>query len=85
MIALAFNTWAKVLIACFGWAIAFCAFVWVKEGRAEKIAVSYYQEHGEHLVFGSPTLTFYAVEWITDLIVALLSATVTFGIRNLLF
>jgi hypothetical protein len=83
-IALAATTWGALVVACLAWAFAACGFVWIKEGRAERVAISYYQGHGERL-FGSPAFTFYAIEWTTALIIALMIAIAPFAIRRMFF
>jgi len=82
LIALAVSTGAKLLIGCIGWTFAACAYIWVKEGRAEKSAISYYRMHNDRLIVGSPVVTFYAIEWATTLATALVFSGVAFIVRK---
>ena len=67
------------------WATLFCSYIWIKEGREEKVAVSYYGANSKRLLFGSPKLSFYAIEWATALTIAFLFAAAISVIKKMLF
>jgi len=66
----AFNSpWSAVLGASLGWGIIWCLYVWIRNIHVSRIA--FLREQGRYLLFGSPTVTFWAIEWVVGFSTAL--------------
>ena len=56
------SPWSAVLGASLGWGIVWCLYVWICNIHTARIV--FLRERGKHLLFGSPAITFWAIEWI---------------------
>jgi len=82
---LANSSWVEVLTAAgVFWPIVYSISVALAERPRALSTIATLRERGRHLLFGSPLLTFYAIEAITASVTALIVASATFGIKTLL-
>jgi len=78
-----FNTsWLTVVLASFGWGLSFCGYVSIVDTARREATIAGFRASARRLLFGSPTLTFYAVEFSTALMTSLLVGCLTYLISS---
>ena len=85
LIGVAVNAWGELLVSCVGWSFVFCAHVWIAEHQRAEFTISEMKTRAHRLLFGSPAMTFCAVEWVTALTTSLAVSAVTFITQKMLF
>ena len=85
LIGVAVNAWGELLVSCVGWSFAFCAHVWIAQHQRAEFTIVEMETRAHRLLFGSPAMTFYAIEWATALPTSLAVSAVTFIARKMLF
>jgi hypothetical protein len=85
LIGVAVNAWGELTVSCVGWSFAFCAHVWIAEHQRAEFTIFEMETRAHRLLFGSPAMTFYAIEWATALPTSLAVSAVTFIVRKMLF
>jgi hypothetical protein len=83
LIGLANTSWLAVILACLVWPFVFCACVGIFDATRRDATVEHYRTHGRRLLFDSPALTFYAIEFSTALMTSLLVACIAYLIKRL--
>lgn len=83
LIAIANTSWLAVNVVCFGWGLIFCAYVSILESTRTKTTTEKIRIHGNNLLFNSPLLTFYSVEYFTALMTSLIFSNITYLIKIL--
>jgi len=79
-----FNTsWLTVVLASFGWALAFCGYVSIVDTARRDTTIGDFRARARRLLFGSPVLTFYAIEFSTALVTSLPVGCLTYLIKKI--
>jgi len=81
LIGFTVSGWGELLVACVGWAFVFCLYVWIAESNRVALTICAFKERGQRLLFGSPALTFFAIEWVTALATSLPFAAIVAAVR----
>lgn len=84
LIGVANDRWVTVLGAVAVWPFVFCIYVFIIDRARREAAVASFAQHGRRLVVGSPTLTFYIIEFATALATALPVALFAHALKRLL-
>lgn len=82
LIGIVNTSWVAVLLACLVWPLVFCAYVSIVDSARRNATVADFRARGRRLVFGSPALSFYAIEFFTALMTSLLVACVAHFIKR---
>lgn len=83
LIGVANNSWDSILLSALGWGVVFCLYVIVMESERSRLTKEMYRESRRRLILGSPTLTFYVVEYTTSFLTSLFFGAITFLARGL--
>ncbi len=78
------DTWLTVLGSSAVWPLVFCVYISIADRARRAATIAQFGARGRHLLAGSPTLTFYATEFVTALLTALPVALLAHGVRRLL-
>ena len=84
LIGIANTGWIEVLGSALVWPAIYCLFVLYSERARVEAKVAQFRENAKKLIFHSPVVTFYTIEFITALFTALPVACVTFLIKTVL-
>lgn len=84
MIGLANTSWSSTLLSSVAWPFVFCVYVSMAHRSRRDATIAAFGERGDHLLLGSPRLTFYSIEFATALVTALPVAVVMQVIKRLL-
>ena len=84
VIGIANDSWPAVLIVSAGWPLVFCVYVSLIRAERARATIAVFEARGSHFLFGSPFLTFYAIEFATALVTTLPVAIVSHVIKRLL-
>ncbi len=68
LIGIANDLWWTVLLSALGWGIVFCFYVTVTQSERRRKSIESITEKGQKLFLGSPTMTFYMIEFVTAFI-----------------
>jgi hypothetical protein len=71
LIGIANTSWLAVLLACLVWPLFFCAYISIVDSARRAATVADFHARGRRLLFDSPALTFYAIEFFTALMTSL--------------
>ncbi len=82
LIGIGNTSWLGVIIACFIWPFVFCGYVSILDSARKTATVEHMRTHSHRLFCGSPTLTFYAIEFCTALMTALVVGSLSHLIKN---
>lgn len=83
LIGLANTSWLAVILACLVWPFVFCAYVAIFDAARRDATVEHFRTQSRRLLFDSPVLTFYAIEFSTALTTSLLVACIAHLIKRL--
>jgi hypothetical protein len=83
LIGIANTSWFAVVLACLVWPFVFCAYVSIMDSARREATVADFRARGRRLMFGSPALTFYAIEFVTALMTSLLVACIAHLIKRI--
>jgi len=78
LVGYANSSWPELLISVAAWSVIYCVYVSIAQRPRVVATVGQFQERGRRLLFGSPTSTFFAIEFVTAFLTALLIACVVF-------
>ena len=81
LIGVANEQWLAVLVAAFGWGIVFCFYVSLFEVRRKTFEIEQIRQKGQRLLFNSPTMTFYQIEFLTGFMTSLVMGSVSYGFK----
>ena len=82
LIGYANSSWPELLISVAVWPVVYCVYVSVAQRPRVITTVGQFRERGRRLLFGSPTSTFFAIEFVTAFLTALLIACVVFAVKR---
>jgi hypothetical protein len=85
LIGIANQSWLAVIVTSAVWPIFFCAQVSILESERAATTIEDMKTRGRRLIFNSPTITFYAIEFYTGLMTALTVGLITYGIKILVY
>ena len=83
LIGIANTSWLEVLVSACVWPFVFCVYTWIFRSNWVTARAAEYKLRARRILFGSPRLTCYVVEFITALATALPVALLTFAIKRL--
>jgi hypothetical protein len=84
LIGIANDIWWAIPISSIAWSIVFCLYVTFTESERRKSSILSFAERGQRLFLGSPTMTFYLIEFITAFTTSFLVGIIVFGIKGIL-
>ena len=77
LIGIANESWrAVVMVSCI-WGLVWCMTAWILEPTRAFESIRVFRERGQKLLFRSPFVTFWVVEWFTAAVTATVVGTVT--------
>jgi hypothetical protein len=83
LIGIANDIWWAVPLSSLGWSVVFCFSVSLTQSERRKNTILSFAEKGRRLFLGSPTMTFYVVEFMTAFITSFLVGILAFGIKSI--
>lgn len=83
LIGIVNDSWLSVLGVSAVWPLIFCVYISIMDRARRDATVAQFTARGRHLLMGSPTLTFYAGEFVTALLTALPVAMLAHGLKRL--
>jgi len=83
LIGIANNLWWSVALSALGWGIVFCFYVTITQSERRRKSIESITERGQKLFLGSPTMTFYMIEFVTAFITSSVVGMVAYGIKRL--
>lgn len=85
LIGLINDPWTSVALSSIGWSFVFCVYVTLTQNDRKKVTIASFAEKGQRLFLGSPTITFYAIEFITALATSIVVGSIVYGLKNSLY
>src|SRR6266851_6011001 len=82
LIGYANSSWPELLISVAAWPVVYCVYVSLVQRRRVVVTVGQFRERGRRFLFGSPTSTFFAIEFVTAFLTALLIACAVFAVKR---
>jgi hypothetical protein len=82
-IGIANTSWLAVIVVSLTWPFIFCAYVSMLHTQRTRATIADFQARGRRLLFDSPVLTFYAIEFVTALFTVLPVAILSHFARTL--
>jgi len=79
LIGIANESWWAVLASSFGWGFSYCIYLWIP-GQKEKILL--FASRAQRLIWGSLSLTFYTIEFLSAALTSLLVGSICFFIAK---
>lgn len=83
LIGIANDLWWVVLLSAFGWGFVFCFYVNITQSERHRQSIQSITEKGQRLFWGSPTMTFYMIEFVTAFTTSLVIGLLAFGIKRI--
>ena len=83
LIGIANDIWWAVPLSSFGWSIVFCFYVSLTQSERRKNTILSFSEKGRRLFLGSPTMTFYMVEFMTAFATSFLFGVLAFSVKRI--
>ncbi len=83
LIGLLNDSWTSVALASIGWSFVFCVYVALTQNDRKKVTIASIAEKGQRLFLGSPTHTFYAMEFITALATSIVVGSIVYALKKL--
>jgi hypothetical protein len=77
------TSWLTVVLASFGWSLAFCGYVSIADTARRQATIEGFRLSARRLLFSSPKLTFYAIEFATALVTSLPIGCLTYLIKRI--
>jgi hypothetical protein len=81
-IGVANTSWITVFVAALTWPFIFCAYVSILHAQRARTTIADFRVRGRRFVFGSPVVTFYAIEFATSLCTVLPVAFLSYLIKT---
>jgi hypothetical protein len=83
LIGIANISWLAVVLASFVWSLVFCGYVSILDTERRDATNVDFRARARRMLVGSPTLTFYAIEFYTALVTSLLVSCLTHHIKRI--
>lgn len=83
LIGIVNDSWGAIVLSALGWGLVFYFYVSLMESDRAGKTKELYREKGKRLIMGSPSITFYVVEYTTGFSTSLLFGVITFLARGL--
>jgi len=83
LIGIAVNYWLSVIGSSFGWGFVSCIYTSLSFPDRVKYTTESFKQNRKRLIFNSPIITFYLIEYMTAFITSMFVGFVVFFIKNL--
>ena len=75
--------WWAVPLSALGWGLVFCFYVNITQSERCKQSIQSVTDKGKRLFLGSPTMTFYMIEFVTAFTTSLVIGLLAFSIKRI--
>ena len=83
LIGIVNDIWWAVPLSSLGWSIVFCFYITLTQSERRKNTIQSFAEKGQRLFLGSPTMTFYIVEFLTAFTTSFSVGIIVCGIKSI--